>query len=55
MRTRDWLTAQKMGDVTPRRLRDALNGTIFPELNINLVNGISECTARRWLIKLGWR
>jgi hypothetical protein len=46
---------QKTGDVTPRRLRHALNGTIFPELNINLAKGISERTARRWLIKLGWR
>jgi hypothetical protein len=55
MRTRDWLTARKTGDVTPRQLRDALNGTIFPELNINLVEGICERTARRWLIKLGWR
>jgi len=54
-RTRDWLTSQKTGDVTPRRLQSALNGTIFPELNINLANGISERTARRWLIKLGWR
>ncbi|KAF8227164.1 hypothetical protein L208DRAFT_1405913 [Tricholoma matsutake] len=53
--TRDWLTSQKTGDVTPRRLRYALNGTIFPELNINLAKGISERTARWWLIKLGWR
>ena len=27
---------------------------IFPELNIHLRNHISEHTARRWLIKLGW-
>jgi hypothetical protein len=54
-RTRNWLTSQKTGDVTPRRLQHALNGTIFPELNINLTNPISEHTARRWLIKLGWR
>ena len=54
-RTRDWLTSQKTGDVTPRQLQSALNGTIFPELNINLTKGISECTACRWLIKLGWR
>jgi hypothetical protein len=53
-RTQNWLTLQKTGDVTPRRLQNALNGTMFPELNINLAKGISERTARRWLIKLGW-
>ncbi len=54
-RTRDWLTSQKTGDVTPRRLQYALNQTIFPELNITLTKGISERTARCWLIRLGWR
>lgn len=54
-RTRDWLTSQKTGEVTPCRLRHAVNEIILPELNINLSKGISERTARRWLIKLGWR
>jgi hypothetical protein len=54
-RTRDWLTSQKTGDVTPRRLRHAVNEIILPELNMNLSKGISERTARRWLIKFGWR
>ena len=54
-RTRNWLTLQKTGDVTPRKLCHALNDTIFPEMNIALKNLISERTARRWLIKLGWR
>ncbi|KAF7984968.1 hypothetical protein HWV62_9917 [Athelia sp. TMB] len=55
LRTRDWLTSQRTGEVTPRKLQHALNRTIFPELNIELKNPISERTARRWLIKLGWR
>ena len=53
--TRNWLTLQKTGDVTPRKICHALNDTIFPEMNIALKNPISERTARRWLIKLGWR
>ncbi len=52
--TRDWLTSQKTGEVTPCQLQYALNQTIFPELNITLTKGISECTARHWLIRLGW-
>ena len=52
--TQDWLTLQKTGDVTPHWLWYPLNGTIFPELNINLAKGISEHTACQWLIKLGW-
>jgi hypothetical protein len=54
-RTLDWLRAQPTGKVTPRGLQRALNSTIFPELNIRPKKPFSECTARRWLIKLGWR
>ncbi|KII84350.1 hypothetical protein PLICRDRAFT_46228 [Plicaturopsis crispa FD-325 SS-3] len=54
-RARAWLTAQPIGKVTPRLLRDALNSVIFPELNISPKAPLSERTARRWLIKLGWR
>jgi hypothetical protein len=54
-RTRDWLTSQETGKVTPRHLERALNDVIFPDLNIVLKKPISERTARRWLIKLGWR
>jgi hypothetical protein len=53
--TRDWLTSQPTGKVTPQRLREALNATILPGLGIVLKNPLSERTARRWLIKLGWR
>ena len=32
-----------------------MNTTIFPQLGITPKQPISERTARRWLIKLGWR
>ena len=54
-RTLDWLRAQPTGKVTPRGLQHALDSTIFPELNIRPKKPFSERTARRWLIKLGWR
>jgi hypothetical protein len=54
-RTRNWLTSQETGKVTPRRLQQALNEVIFPDLNIILKSPLSERTARRWLLKLGWR
>ena len=50
----NWLTSQDTGAVTPRQLQDALDGLIFPELNIHLKKPISEHTACRWMIKLGW-
>ena len=53
--TRDWLTSQETGKVTPRRLQQALNEVILPDLNIILKSPLSERTSRRWLIKLGWR
>ena len=52
---RDWLASQPTGDVTPRRFQDALNNQILPALNIELKKPLCERTARRWLIKLGWR
>ena len=54
-RTRAWLTAQKVGEVTPRKLQQAVTSTIFPDLNIMPKKPLSKRTARRWLIKLGWR
>ena len=53
--TLNWLTSQKTGDVTPRKLQHALNDRLFAELNIAPKYPISEQTARWWLIKLGWR
>jgi hypothetical protein len=52
---RQWLTAQNVGQITPQRFRHALNNTILPSLNINLVKPLCEWTARRWLLKLGWQ
>ena len=52
---RDWLSSQKTGEVTPRRFQHALNSQILPSLNITLKKPLCERTARRWLIKLGWR
>jgi hypothetical protein len=52
---RNWLTAQPTGKVTPRAFRTVLNSTILPQLNISLRKPLSERTARRWLVKLGWR
>ncbi|CDO77934.1 hypothetical protein BN946_scf184610.g1 [Trametes cinnabarina] len=52
---RAWLTSQPNGEVTPKRFQDALNTTILPSLGIELRTPLSVRTARRWLIKLGWR
>ena len=52
--TRDWLTSQPTGKVTPQHLQEALNASILPGLGIVLKNPLSEGTAQRWLIKLGW-
>lgn len=52
---RHYLTNLKSGEVTPARFQRELNANIFPSLCINLDKSISTRTARRWLIKLGWR
>lgn len=52
---RGWLMTQKAGTVTPRRFQRALNDDILPSLNITLAKDLCERTARRWLIKLGFR
>ena len=41
--------------MTPHHFQHALNGQILPSLNIALKKPLCERTARRWLIKLGWR
>lgn len=53
--SRDWLGTQKIGSVTPLKFCKALNDTLFPKLGIVVPNPICERTARRWLIKLGYR
>ena len=52
---RTHLTGLPTGDVTPRQFHRALNERILPSLGYMLEVGLSERTARRWLIKLGWR
>ncbi|KAG2073340.1 hypothetical protein BDR04DRAFT_938267, partial [Suillus decipiens] len=54
-RCRTWLSNIQTGQVTPHALQNALHTTILPELGIIPKQPISERTARRWLIKLGWR
>ena len=51
---RTWLTAQKIGSVTPELFAKGLNESIFPSLNITMKNPLCVRTARRWLVKLGW-
>jgi hypothetical protein len=53
--TRAWLTAQKVGTVTPRGLARALDEKLLPSLGICPLRPLSVRTARRWLIRLGWR
>jgi hypothetical protein len=50
-----WLTAQRIGSITPTKLQHALQDTILPALNLTLMKPPCELTACRWLIKLGWR
>ena len=45
LQTMNWLTSQKTDAITPRKLQQALNDTIFPDLNIAIKNPISERTA----------
>ncbi|KIL54192.1 hypothetical protein M378DRAFT_188729 [Amanita muscaria Koide BX008] len=52
--TRGWLTEQEVGSITPQKFVHALNEKILPELGIKPEKALSERTARRWLIKLGW-
>ncbi|EUC61582.1 homeobox KN domain protein, partial [Rhizoctonia solani AG-3 Rhs1AP] len=48
-----YLRTLKTGTISPLRLRRAVNQEIFPQLGITL--SISESTARRWILKLGYR
>lgn len=52
---RTWLGQRKLGTVTPGSFRDALNKGILPHLNILLKKPLCNRTARRWLVKLGYR
>ena len=52
---RTWLKSQKVGSVTSSGFCRALNVLILPQLGIALKKPLSNCTARRWLYKLGFR
>lgn len=49
------LASLPTGEVTPKRFHHALHERILPSLGFILAKPLSERTARRWLIKLGWR
>ncbi|KAG1901493.1 uncharacterized protein F5891DRAFT_1187343 [Suillus fuscotomentosus] len=53
--TRSWLTAQKVGSVTLKKLQHALTSAIFLDLGIHPKQPLSVRTAQHWLLKLGWR
>jgi len=44
-----------MGEVTPQKFHHTLTKQILPMLRFIIKDGLSERTARRWLITLGWR
>jgi hypothetical protein len=52
---RVYLSGLATGEVTPRKFHHALNEQILPSLGYTLRDGLSERTARRWLVRLGWR
>jgi hypothetical protein len=53
--TRAHLSTVPKGEVTPKGFHRALNERILPSLGFALKAWLSERTARRWLISLGWR
>ena len=52
---RMYLTDLPTGDITLQQFQCALNERILPSLGYMLDHELSECTARCWLYKLGWR
>jgi len=53
--SRAYLTSLVTGEVTPSKFQRALNERILPTPGLELKGGLSERTAARWLVKLGWR
>ena len=49
------LASVPTGEVTPKQFHKALNDDILPLLGLAVKGGLSERTARRWLLALGWR
>ncbi|TFK63428.1 hypothetical protein BDN72DRAFT_882113 [Pluteus cervinus] len=52
---REWLGSQTAGSITPHAFQQALNEAILPSLSVTPKRPLSERTARRWLVRLGWR
>jgi hypothetical protein len=52
---RTYLTGLPTDEVTPLCFCRMLNEHILPSLSYTLKDRLSECTAQRWLVKLGWR
>jgi len=52
---RTYLTGLPTGKVTLSHFCRMLNECILPLLGYNLTTGLSEHTARQWLVNLGWR
>jgi len=50
-----YLQSLPTGKVTPKKLQVAINTSILPDLGITTKKPLCVRTARRWLIKLGWR
>jgi hypothetical protein len=50
-----YLLGVPLGEVTPRKFHRALTKDILPTLGFTVKAGLSERTARRWLLTLGWR
>ncbi|KDQ33601.1 hypothetical protein PLEOSDRAFT_164326 [Pleurotus ostreatus PC15] len=51
----NWLASQKVGSITPRLFQEVLNEEILPALHVTTKKPLCERTARRWLVKLGYR
>ena len=54
MAVRAHLLSLAKGEVTPKQFHHSLNTQILPTLGYPPMKSLSECTARQWLIKLGW-
>ena len=54
-RALSYLQSLPTGKVTPKKLQEALNTVVLPDLGITTKKPLCIRTARRWLIKLGWR
>jgi len=53
--SRTWLIQQQKGKVIPVKFQKGLNEIILPSLSIYPSKPLCKRTARRWLVKLGWR